>query len=162
MTQNAYLRLKGVKSGEIKGSALARGRVGSIMVIAFDHAVSSPRDAHSGLPTGKRQHQPVLVTKEVDAASPLLWHMLVTNETISEWELRFWHPVVHGREMQYFTIQLVNACIASINMKMLDDTDPAQASRKAREEIAFTYEKIIWRYEEGGITAADDWEAPVA
>ncbi len=35
-------------------------------------AVTSPRDAASGLPTGKRQHKPFVITKELDKASPLL------------------------------------------------------------------------------------------
>lgn len=34
--------------------------------------VISPRDAASGLPTGKRQHRPLTVTKELDKASPKL------------------------------------------------------------------------------------------
>ena len=35
-------------------------------------AVTSPRDAASGLPTGKRQHKPFVITKSVDKASPVL------------------------------------------------------------------------------------------
>lgn len=34
--------------------------------------ISQPRDAASGLATGKRQHKPVTVTKPVDKATPLL------------------------------------------------------------------------------------------
>ena len=30
------------------------------------------------------------------------------------------------------------------------------------EEIAFTYQKIEWTWNDGGLTAMDDWEAPVA
>jgi type VI secretion system secreted protein Hcp len=29
------------------------------------------------------------------------------------------------------------------------------------EEVAFTYQKIIWTWNEGGITSEDDWESPV-
>jgi hypothetical protein len=32
--------------------------------------VVSPRDAASGLPTGKRQHKPLTITKEIDKSSP--------------------------------------------------------------------------------------------
>ncbi|MCB2047736.1 MAG: type VI secretion system tube protein Hcp [Novosphingobium sp.] len=35
-------------------------------------AKPAPRDAASGLPTGKRQHKPMTVTKEVDKSSPML------------------------------------------------------------------------------------------
>jgi Type VI secretion system effector, Hcp len=35
-------------------------------------SVVSPRDAASGLPTGKRQHKPMVITKELDKSSPVL------------------------------------------------------------------------------------------
>lgn len=44
-------------------------------VSASDNSVSevvSPRDAASGLPTGKRQHKPMTITKELDKSSPKL------------------------------------------------------------------------------------------
>jgi hypothetical protein len=34
--------------------------------------VVSPRDAASGLPTGKRMHKPFIITKELDKSTPLL------------------------------------------------------------------------------------------
>lgn len=40
--------------------------------IVFNQAIVSPRDAASGLPTGKRQHKPVVFTKEYDKSSPQL------------------------------------------------------------------------------------------
>lgn len=44
-------------------------------VSSLDNSVSevvSPRDAASGLPTGKRQHKPMTITKELDKSSPKL------------------------------------------------------------------------------------------
>lgn len=40
--------------------------------INFDQQIVSPRDAASGLPTGKRQHKPFVITKELDKSSPML------------------------------------------------------------------------------------------
>ena len=71
MALNAYLKLKGQKSGEVKGSVTQKGRENSIMVIAVEHEIISPRDAASGLPTGKRHHKPLTITKEVDKSSPV-------------------------------------------------------------------------------------------
>ena len=159
MALNAYLKLTGQKSGEINGSNTKKGRIGSIAVIAYDHQVVSPRDPASGLPTGQRIHHPLLITKEVDAASPLLWNILCTNENITEWELRFWQPAQGGNETQFYTIILTNANIASMRMLMPDNKIKETAALKEREEIAFTYQKIEWRYESGDITAGDDWEA---
>lgn len=41
-------------------------------VYGFSHEVVSPRDAASGLPTGKRQHKPFSVTKPADKATGML------------------------------------------------------------------------------------------
>lgn len=41
-------------------------------IISFDQEIISPRDAASGLPTGKRMHKPFVITKELDKSSPML------------------------------------------------------------------------------------------
>jgi hypothetical protein len=38
--------------------------------IDFDQEIVSPRDAASGLPTGKRQHKPFVISMELDKSSP--------------------------------------------------------------------------------------------
>lgn len=160
MALNAYLRLKGATQGEIKGSVTQAGREGSIMVIAFEHEVISPRDPASGLPTGRRQHKAITITKEIDRSTPLLMNALTHNENITEWELRFWQPSATGKQVQFYTIQLVNASIASIRQEMLNNRYPENVHHKEREHVSFCYQKIIWTFEDGGITAEDDWETP--
>src|SRR4051812_24272 len=92
MALNSYLTLKGKKQGSIKGGVTQKGREGQIMVIAVSHEIVSPRDAASGLPTGRRQHKPLVITKEVDQSSPLLYNALVNNETITSFVLNFYRP----------------------------------------------------------------------
>jgi type VI secretion system secreted protein Hcp len=161
MALNAYLKLKGQKQGEIKGSVTQKGREGKIMVIAVSHDIVSPRDAASGLPTGKRMHKPFVITKELDKSSPLLYNALVNNENIPEWELQFWQPSATGAEKQHYTIKLLNANIASIDFRMANNKHPDLMKFSEYEEVAFTYQKITWTWTEGGIMAEDDWEAPV-
>ena len=167
MALNAYLKLKGQKSGEIKGSVTQKGRENKIMVIAVSHEIISPRDAASGLPTGKRMHKPFVITKELDKASPILYQVLCTNENVSEWELQFWTPQLRatggvGTEVQHFTVKLTNANIASISFRMANNKHPDLMKFAEYEEIAFTYQKIEWTWNDGGITSGDDWEAPSA
>ncbi len=161
MALNAYLKLKGQKSGEIKGSVTQKGREGKIMVIAVSHEIISPRDAASGLPTGKRMHKPFVITKELDKSSPLLYNVLVNNENLTEWELHFWTPSATGAEKQHYTIKLTNANIASIDFRMANNKHPDLMKFSEYEEVAFTYQKIEWTWVDGGITALDDWESPV-
>jgi type VI secretion system secreted protein Hcp len=166
MALNAYLKLKGQKQGEIKGSVTQKGREGKIAVIAVSHEVVSPRDAASGLPTGKRMHKPFVITKELDKSSPLLYNALVNNENIPEWELQFWAPQLKatagtGTEVQHYTVKLLNANIASIDFRMPNNKHPDLMKFAEYEDVAFTYQKITWTWNDGGITAEDDWESPV-
>jgi type VI secretion system secreted protein Hcp len=161
MALNAYLTLKGQHQGDINGSVTQKGREGSILVHAFSDEIVSPRDPTSGLPTGKRQHSPITILKEIDKSSPLLWNALVNNENLTTWILKFWSTGVTGVEMQIYTIQLTNASIASIQESMLDNEDANFSKYALRQEVTFTYEKIEWTWTEGGITATDDWEQPV-
>jgi type VI secretion system secreted protein Hcp len=161
MALNAYLTLKGAKQGDIKGSVTQKGRADSIMVIAVQHEVTSPRDAASGLPTGKRQHHPFVITKELDKATPLLFNALVNNEALTEWKLQHWQPSPSGVEKQHYTVELTNANIAYIRSIMPNNKHPELMRFSEYEEVAFTYQKITWTWMDGGITAEDDWESPV-
>ena len=166
MALQAYLNLKGQRQGEIKGSVTQKGREGKIAVIAVSHEIISPRDPASGLPTGKRMHKPFVITKELDKSSPLLYNSLVNNENIPDWQLQFWTPQIKattgsGNEVQHYTVKLTNANVASIAFRMANNKHPDLMKFAEYEEIAFTYQKIEWTWNDGGITAMDDWEAPV-
>lgn len=163
MALNAYLKIVGQKQGQIKGSVIQKGREDKIAVIAVTHEIISPRDAASGLPTGKRMHKPIVITKELDKSSPLLYNALVNNENITEWELQFWRhsPSATGTEYQNYTIKLTNANILFIDFRMDNNKHPDLMKYSEYEIIAFTYQKIAWHWNEGGIAAMDDWESPV-
>src|SRR5262249_43308469 len=165
MALNAYLKLKGQKQGDIKGSVTQKGRENKIEVIAVSHSVISPRDPASGLPTGKRMHKPFVVTKELDKSSPLLLNLLTMNENVTTWKLEFWTPQIKaergtGVEVQHYTIELFNANIASIDFIMANNRHADLMKFKEYEQIAFTYQKIQWTWNDGGIMAMDDWESP--
>jgi type VI secretion system secreted protein Hcp len=162
MASNAYLRLVGQRSGEIKGSVTQKGREGKIMVIAVSHDIVTPRDPVSGLPIGKRQHTPLIITKELDAASAPLHRVQADNENLQEWELQFWRPTATGAEQQHFTIKLTNAAIAAINMRMPNNKHVDLMKLETFEEVAFTYQRIEWTWTDGGLDTVDDWEAPLA
>jgi type VI secretion system secreted protein Hcp len=158
-----YLTLEGATQGQIQGSVTAQGKVGSISVQYLQSKIVSPRDAASGLPTGKRQHEPLVFRKTVDKSTPKLLRALVTNENIDEAHFKFWRPSATGKEEQYFTIDLQDASLASSNLYHPDsyDTGAGGTSPGDLEEWSFTYRNITWTFTDGGITAEDDWETPV-
>ena len=164
MAMFAYMYAKGQKSGQIKGSIIQKGREDSIGVIAVMHSIISPRDPQSGLPTGQRMHKPMVVTKELDKSTPILYNVLCTNENLTEVVLKFWTPQIKaaqgtGSEVQHFTIKLTNANIASIDFRMANIRHPDLVKFTEYEEVSMTYEKVEWTWNDGGITAIDDWLA---
>jgi type VI secretion system secreted protein Hcp len=160
MALNAYLSLTGQKQGPIRGSVTQKGREGKIMVIGVFHEIVCPRDPSSGLPTGRRIHKPLTVLKELDRASPLLHAVLTGNENITEARLDFWTPTPTGAEKQHYTVRLTNANISGIFFKMPNVRSPKLSKIPEYEEVSFTYQKIDWTWNEGGLSAADDWETP--
>jgi type VI secretion system secreted protein Hcp len=160
---NAHLRLVGQKSGKIQGSVTQKGREGTSAVIAVSHEIVSPRDPVTGMATGKRQHEPLMVTKELDRASPALRQVLATNEALTTVDLLFYRPDrTMGTEVQYFTIRLTNAAIASIDMQMPNNKHADLAALETFEDVTFTYQKIEWTWVETATTVVDDWMSPVA
>jgi type VI secretion system secreted protein Hcp len=160
---NASLRLVGQKSGKIQGSVTQKGREGTIAVIASSHAILSPRDPATGLATGKRQHRPLSITKELDRSTPILRSVLTSNETLTTCDLLFYRADrTTGIEAQYFTIRLTNASIASVEMQMPNNKQADLAALETFEEVTFVYQRIEWTWTEGGVAAADDWASPIA
>ena len=144
--------------GDIEGEVTLAGREGQIEVDSFGYNVSAPLDTATGLPTGKRQHRPVRVLKPIDKASPLLFNALVNNENLTNVTIRFWRPSQSGQEVQFYTVELVNASIVSITPS--HSSTGAGLADPMREVVSFTFQKIIFTYENGGITGEDDWSTP--
>ena len=73
MANTSYLTLTAAKQGDIKGDCTQEAYKDSILVYQTDHNVHIPRDTHTGLATGQRVHDPFMITKHKDQASPKLY-----------------------------------------------------------------------------------------
>lgn len=161
MGTGAFLKCIGTQQGAFEGPVTTKGYEKSVGVDVSGHAVISPRDAASGLPTGKRQHKPFTITKSVDKTTPLFYKALVNNENLTSCTIKFVRPSDAGTLDNYYTVKLTNASLASLDFKKGDAR--AGAGRFGEyEEVSFTYQKIEWTITDGGITAQDDWESPVS
>jgi type VI secretion system secreted protein Hcp len=162
---NKFLKLQGQKQGIIKGSVTLPGKEDSISVISISHELISPRDAATGLPTGKRQHKPLTIVKLIDRSTPLLYQALVTNEKMTTFNLAFYVTPPGGQEIKQFMIDLVNADISSINqVKQNSNSTPELMKFAEYEEVSFTYGTIKWTWSNGinVLSASQDvWVSPV-
>lgn len=140
MALNAYLKLKGQKTGEIKGDVTRKGQEGKIQIHSWRWDLESPRDPASGAATGQVVAGEFFVTKERDKASPLLFNALASNESMTEWELQLWTTSqVTGTETLHQTWRLTDASIASMRQHGLA---PTPAGGFDGEEATFTFQKI--------------------
>jgi type VI secretion system secreted protein Hcp len=113
MAHQAYITIKGQKQGQFKGQPIPHKEGDKwIEVLAFQMGVKSPLDSASGLPSGKRQHKPITITKEWGAASPQIWQALCNNEILHSVEIQFTTGGGQGQEVVYQTIHLTNAQIS--------------------------------------------------
>jgi type VI secretion system secreted protein Hcp len=163
--ETVALFLKGQKQGEIKGESAQRSpaRTDSIECLYYEQGAVSPRDAASGLPTGKRTYRQVVFRKRIDRSSPLLWQAMATNENLPEATFKFFRPTTSGLGLgvqeQFYTVKLTNASIASIRDYVPSTVDPTTASQPPMEEVTLTFQKIEWTFTTGGITSMDTWSA---
>jgi type VI secretion system secreted protein Hcp len=112
----------------------------------------------SGLPSGKRIHRPLMITKEVDKSSPKLYQALCSGEVLTEATLRWYRMDGSGDEVQFFTVMLQNAMIVKYESWVPDVLDKQNASYGNMENLWLTYEVIRWTWEEDGIEFEDQWE----
>lgn len=141
-----HMSVKGQKQGQIKGESTISGIEGTIVCVGFSHEVVSPRDAATGLPTGKRQHKAIKLLKYIDRTSPQLYSALVFNETLTNVILNFYQTNSRGLAINIYRITLTNASIS----RMASDFPNL-------ETIEMTYQKIEWTHVPSEVTAMDDW-----
>ncbi len=130
-------------------TALVKGAGEEVLfpVLDLTHSIVSPRDAASGLPTGKRLHKPFSITKHIDKASPSLLQGLIEGEPF-EVEVTSYRRT-GGRWTPFLAVKLDRAFIASIG--------PQSAGDRPTEEVAFYYNKIAFSYAESGKIVEDNW-----
>ncbi len=126
-------------------------RENTIKVLSISNGIFRPRDSATGSLSGNRQHKPLTITKPVDKSTPLIFKAIANNEPVTRAEFRFFRGVPGGGEEHYYTILLESAAVsAASGVGGKGDDLPT-------EMVSFTYERITWTYEDGGVTHTDDW-----
>jgi type VI secretion system secreted protein Hcp len=151
-----YVTIEGSRTGPFQGESTKRGQEGKLEGLAFRYGVDVPRDA-SGLPTGRRQHEPVIMTKQWGAASPQIFQALVTNEVLERVLFEFYRSSRAGAEELFHTILLTGATVAGIEQHVEPTFEPDHMRTPELEEISFTFGRIQIENRAGG-RAADDWQ----
>ncbi len=159
MAQTVHLFLK-ANGQDIKGESTQASldRKDSIECVSFNSGVTSAREAASNLATGRRQHEPIIIRKRIDKASPLLAKALVENQQV-EGQFKFYrpNPTGDGTTEQFFTVAIKGGRVFSQKLLILNTLDPQQSSEPPLEEVGFVFHTIVWTYTQGGVTHEDNW-----
>jgi len=137
-------------------------RADTIECSSFGENGYTPISAASGLPTGRRQHRPITITKRVDKSSALLWKAWANNELVTKADFRFYRPdsVTGTTEVHFLTVTLENGKIAGMSVGSQDVIAGGANAPPAMESVTFTFETITWTYELDGSNHTDTWAGP--
>ena len=160
MPMPCFMNVEGESQGKIDGSCQITGREGAILIQAVDHTIEIPKSPQTGLPTGKRVHLPMTVTKEVDKASPKLYQALCSGEQMKTVSLDYYRISPQGKEEKYYTVKLENAIVVGVRSWIPNCLEPNNGQMGHMEDVSFSYEKITESWHPDGIEADDSWLAP--
>jgi type VI secretion system secreted protein Hcp len=121
---------KGATGAQAVGQMTIMGQ--TLPITGFTTGVSSPRDAASGLATGKRQHKPFTVTRPVDALAPSLFTGLQNNQALGSVKIELQRPNSKGVVATYATYTYGNAHLSAV-----DDSGAAGSTPEQRLELVY-------------------------
>lgn len=106
---------------QVQKSQAAAHRVSPVV-----HPTGTPGDSSSGVATGQRRHEPFVVTKEMDRASPKLYEACASGQHFKEVDV----DLVSGGHYKLFDVLVAS--------------DHKSGGAKPIETIEFSYGKIEW------------------
>ena len=161
MAEPVYLFLK-VNGVAVEGdsSQTGFGREHSIECLYYQQGVATSPQAGSGMATGRRTFEPLVIRKWIDKSSPLLAKALAENRVV-DGVFKFFrqNPSGDGTTQHYFTTEITMGRIAAITQFMTDVEEPGKLPDQPFEEVQLVFNGISWTHEIGGVTYEDSWRA---
>jgi type VI secretion system secreted protein Hcp len=160
MVLNIYATVDATKQGTFKGEGRGQ-QTNKIPGVAFAYGVVMPHDS-TGIPSGKRQHQPIVFTKEWGASSPQFYQAAYTNETLKSVLFEFFTVTADGKEEVDHTFKLTNASIGKVAESVQSGaTGGPVVDPRQLQEISIYFQKIEIVSLSGKTQTSDDWAIAV-
>lgn len=155
------LSAEGTKQGKFKGESTKAKFNDRIELTGFIQEVASPRDAASGMASGKRVHQPILLLKQSGASSPQFFQALTTNEVLKTVVIDFYKTDATGKEINYYTVTLTNAAVSGYKQFIgpLENEKFNPANNSLYDEIKLVFQKIQVEDKIAKTVVVDDWSS---
>lgn len=138
MSTPAHIWLTDENGSPIVGGCSMPTRLGSIELKSVTHNVSIPLDANRGKLTGTRIHTPIVMLKEFDKTTPILFRALCEGRTLKSATIKMYRILDAGLESEYFNILLENVKTTTISPYL----HPNGMTSTHMENIELRYEAI--------------------
>ncbi len=106
---------------------------------------------------GNRVHWPVVIDKEIDKSSPLLYMTLVCGRTLKSAEIKWYRVDDAGREIEYFNMMMRNVKVVAITPHVPNIKEQSSKIYNHVEQVQLRYEEITWSYLDGNSQFRDTW-----
>ena len=156
-----FLKVKGSKSGLIKGEAHDTAHADEIEVLSWSWGMQGRATLGGGTATGKAIIKELKIIKRVDSASTALMSALRSNEVITEAVLTL--RKAGKSPLEFLTIKIEQGRLTALTIEAGDKT----GSPDVFEDLTFTFNKITVEYTpqakdgsaKGSMLFTDQWES---
>jgi type VI secretion system secreted protein Hcp len=150
------------QGGSSQGSMNVTGISSPIPIVNFNFAVISPRDASTGMATGKREWKPLVVTVPWTKSTPHLYALMDSNSALDEVKFVYGDQWIKLSDAQIVNIRSISGGQSKITFVYGGaESGRGAAGRPLTDtmelvRVALTFQKITVG-NLGGKTAQDDW-----
>lgn len=132
-----FVTLTTDKAGAIKGESTDTDYLGALEITGFSWGMASASSASTGMATGRRQHKPLKLYRNIDAATCPLASALSQNQLIKELVLTC-RKAGSAKALKYLVITLKKGRVSSLDLEYLDQS----GGGSGREVAEITYQEI--------------------
>ncbi|MDX9663571.1 Hcp family type VI secretion system effector [Pseudomonas sp. P5_152] len=157
MANHGYMTITGKAQGLISagcstqdsiGNKCQSGHTDEIMVLSYTHNMVNIGNIN------KPTHSPIIITKNVDKASPLLAQALSTREEIN-CTISFYRVSPFGMQEKFYSVSINGGIIADLTLEMPHSI--LQSDAETQEHVAIRYRDITWTHHAAGTSGYSTW-----
>jgi type VI secretion system secreted protein Hcp len=135
----------------------------AIEVVEATDSVFSPTDPQSGLPTGQRRYEGIVIRKPLDKTSPQIAQALAHNENLNDVELLVYIEDRSTRQLVHrFTYEFDQARVTQIKREMFGRPSNSNSTLVPRpeEEITLRFGSIRFTDVVNSVEFEDNFSSP--
>lgn len=157
MANHGYMTIAGKAQGLISadgstqesiGNKCQTGHANEIMVLPCIHNMVSIGNIN------KPTHSPIIITKNIDKASPLLAQSLSSREEIN-CTVSFYRVPSFGLQEKFYSISINGGIIADLTLEMPHAI--LESDAEPQEHVAIRYRDITWTHHAAGTSGYSTW-----